>query len=65
MEWLQATGAAGSEQRGLKSRRSQGCVGRWLKATDSEQPMGATRRCRRGGVTIKDAASQRGVCEPA
>lgn len=41
MEWLQARGAAGSGQRGLKSRRSQACVGRWLEARDSEQPMGS------------------------
>lgn len=41
MEWLQAMGEAGSEQKGQKSRRSVGCVGSGVEERDSEEPMGS------------------------
>ena len=34
-------GAAGSEQKGQKSRRSVGCVGSGTEERDSEEPMGS------------------------
>lgn len=53
MEWLQKMGAAGSEQKGQKSRRSVGCVG----SGTEERQQGANGEPRARDVRKDDANS--------